>query len=83
MPDFELLRVSTSTMLPESEAAREVVDAAFKIHKAWGPGLLESAYAVALEHELKKRGRRVVRQPAVDIVWEDLHLIPLRLCAFA
>lgn len=28
----------------ENEIAREIVDAAFKIHKALGPGLLESVY---------------------------------------
>ena len=42
-------------MLPENDAAREVVDAAYRIHKTWGPGLLESAYAAALEAELRKR----------------------------
>ncbi len=61
-------------MLPENEAAREVVDAACRIHETWGPGLLESAYAVVLEHELKSKGRTVVRRPAIDIVWEDLHV---------
>ena len=61
-------------MTPENEAARDVVDAAYRIHKTWGPGLLESAYAIALECELKKRGRRVVRQPGIDIVWDDVHV---------
>jgi len=59
-------------MLPENDAAREVVDAAYQIHKTWGPGLLESAYAAALEAELNKRGREVVRQPRIDAVWDDV-----------
>ena len=42
--------------------AAEIVDAAFKIHKELGPGLLESAYEACLEHELTKRGFTVERQ---------------------
>ena len=37
-----------------------MIDAAYRTHEVWGPGLIESAYAVALAYELKKRGRRVV-----------------------
>lgn len=38
----------------ENEIAKVVVDAAFKIHKQVGPGLLESAYQAFLVYELKK-----------------------------
>ena len=41
------------------EAARQIVDAAIKVHRALGPGLLESAYQTCLVHELRKRGLRV------------------------
>ena len=38
---------------PRLEAVgREVVDSAFKVHTALGPGLLESAYEHCLAHEL-------------------------------
>jgi len=56
----------------ENEIAREVVDAAFHIHKALGPGLLETVYEVVLARELEKRGLRVVRQQPVPIVFGDL-----------
>ena len=51
-------------MLPEppadvDDAAREVVDAAITVHRALGPGLLESHYRAALARELQDRGRRV------------------------
>ena len=56
----------------ENDVARTVVDAAFSIHKALGPGLLESVYERILEHELKKRGLRVERQVAVEVIYDGL-----------
>jgi len=56
----------------ENEIAREVVDAAFYIHKALGPGLLETVYEVVLARELERRGLAVVRQQPVPIVFGDL-----------
>jgi GxxExxY protein len=41
------------------EVAREIVDSALKVHRALGPGLLESAYQACLAYELRKRGHRV------------------------
>jgi GxxExxY protein len=58
--------------LSENEIAKEVVDAAFKIHQRLGPGLLESVYEAILAYELRKRGLEVHRQMAVPIVWDDL-----------
>ncbi len=53
---------------------REVVDAAIKVHRLLGPGLLESAYEQCLAHELGLRGRRVRRQAALPIQYEGLRL---------
>jgi GxxExxY protein len=58
--------------LNENEIAKEVVDAAFKIHRRLGPGLLESVYEAILAYELRKRRLKVHRQMAVPIVWDDL-----------
>ena len=38
-------------MTPD-EVAKDIVDAALKVHRALGPGLLESAYPPYLAHEL-------------------------------
>ena len=43
--------------MTENEVAKIVVDAAYCIHKQFGPGLHETAYEVCLLHELKKRCR--------------------------
>lgn len=58
--------------MTENEVAKIVVDAAYNIHIKVGPGLLESAYELILEHELRKRGLRVERQVAVPLVYDDL-----------
>ena len=54
----------------ENQTATVVVDAALGIHKALGPGLLESVYEVALYHELIKRGLEVERQVPVTFVFD-------------
>ncbi len=49
-----------------------LVDCAFKVHKALGPGLLEKVYEVCLEHELKKQGMQVERQVVLPINYDGL-----------
>jgi len=60
--------------MTESEIATQIVDAAIKIHKALGPGLLESVYETILAYELEKRGLHVVRQQAIPVVYESVHM---------
>ena len=58
--------------MTENELAREIVDAAFRVHTRLGPGLLESVYEVCLAHELNTRGLRVLRQQPIAIVYETI-----------
>jgi GxxExxY protein len=51
-----------------------VVNAAVKIHKALGPGLLEGAYEACLKYELEKAGLRVQSQVPLPIVYEAVKL---------
>ena len=39
--------------------ATDIVDAAVKVHRSLGPGLLESAYQACLAFELRQRGHQV------------------------
>ena len=50
--------------------ATAVVDAAFRVHVALGPGLLESVYEACLAHELQKRGLAVGRQVTLPVVYD-------------
>lgn len=56
------------------DAARHAIDAAYKIHVALGPGLLESVYETCMHHELSRRGLSVERQVSVPVVFEGLRL---------
>ena len=55
-------------------AAKQVIDAGLKVHRALGPGLLESAYELCLAHELNLRGLRVSRQVPLPVQYEGLCL---------
>ena len=66
---------STEPISPETEhVATEIVDAALKIHKTLGPGLLESVYDTCLVYELEKRGLHVARQVTLPIIYDGRRL---------
>ena len=60
--------------MTENEIAAQVVDAALKIHRTLGPGLLESVYQVTLSYELQKRGLRVAQQVALPVYYDSIKL---------
>ena len=56
------------------EVARQIVDAAIKVHRALGPGLLESAYQKCVAYELRKRGLRVKCEVLQPVIYEDVRI---------
>ncbi|MDZ8055022.1 MAG: GxxExxY protein [Aulosira sp. ZfuVER01] len=58
----------------ENEISGAVVDAAYKIHKTLGPGLLESVYETVMDFELRKRKLQVKRQVIIPVVYEGVVL---------
>ena len=54
------------------QIAKDVVDAAMKLHIALGPGLLESVYTVLLEKKLQERGYSVEREKAIPVEFEGV-----------
>ena len=54
--------------------AAHVVESAFRVHSALGPGLLEGVYEACLVHELIKRGLRIQRQVALPIEYDGVRL---------
>src|SRR5688572_19745746 len=66
--------IGDSASPEEERVAGIVVDAIFKVHDHFGPGLLESAYEICLYHELLNRGLRVRRQVEVPVVYDRIRL---------
>jgi GxxExxY protein len=50
----------------------QVIGAAIAVHRALGPGLLESTYETGLMHELTERGLRVGRQLTLPLVYKGV-----------
>lgn len=57
-----------------NEITRRIIGCAIEVHKALGPGLLESAYEECLVYELQRAGLQVLRQKPVPIIYKEIHL---------
>ena len=51
-----------------------IIGSAIQVHKALGPGLLESAYEFCLAFELGKRRLRVEQQKPLPLIYEEVKL---------
>src|SRR6185295_3871804 len=60
--------------MTENAIAKEIVDAAFRIHTTLGPGLLESVYHAVLAYELTKRGLRTVSQQPIPVIYGTIRI---------
>lgn len=60
--------------MDEKELSGGVIGAAIEVHRLLGPGLLESAYELALERELVLRGLPAERQKPVPLEYKGLAL---------
>lgn len=70
----EVSSVHASLPAGSERIAREIVDSAYKVHSALGPGLMESVYEACMCHELKKRGVPFAKQVSLPIVYDGLRL---------
>jgi GxxExxY protein len=60
---------------PEVERiGKAILNAAFKVHTALGPGLLESVYETTIAYEIRKSGLNVATQVAAPIVYDGQKL---------
>ena len=60
--------------MTENEISKIIIGKAIEVHKALGPGLLESAYQVCLYYELIEEGLNVEKQKPMPIVYKDVKL---------
>jgi GxxExxY protein len=64
MPDVQELNAITE----------QIIGAAMEVHRALGPGLLESAYEACLIYELVRRTLRVEQQKPMPVIYKGVHL---------
>jgi len=60
--------------LAENRVTETVIGSAIEVHRALGPGLLESAYEACLAYELGRRGLKVERQKPVPLTYGSVRL---------
>jgi GxxExxY protein len=57
-----------------SDVTRQIIGAAIEVHRALGPGLLESVYQSCLQFELTSRKIRFVVERSIPIVYKGMPL---------
>jgi GxxExxY protein len=60
--------------------SKGTLNAAYRIHTAFGPGLLESAYTALLVYELRKSGLDVKTEVPVPVIYEGVKLTDVGFC---
>lgn len=56
------------------DCTSEIIGAAIEVHRALGPGLLESTYEACLFHELVQRGLTVEKQKELPVHYKGVQL---------
>jgi len=62
------------TKMEINQITHEILDSAFKVHSALGPGLLESSYRACLVYELRKKGFKVEEEKPLPLIYEEVKL---------
>ena len=62
------------SQLLEKDLTDQIIAAAIEVHKALGPGLLESAYQLCMAHESKLRKLFFEQQVALKVNYKGLEL---------
>lgn len=57
-----------------NDISGKIIECSIKVHRALGPGMLESAYEACLMYELKKQGLKVQHQLKLPIVYDGMKL---------
>ncbi len=58
----------------ENDLATEIIGSAIAIHRALGPGLLESAYKECLFYELIDKGLYVEKEKPLPLVYKEIRM---------
>jgi GxxExxY protein len=73
-PDFTTTELTEHTEEGHQSLTGKIIGAAIDVHRALGPGLLESAYEVCLAYELRLRQLKVEQQKPLPVFYKDVLL---------
>ena len=57
-----------------NEISSQIIGCAIEVHRALGPGLLETAYEACLAYEISQKGLAVERQKQLSIPYKEMQL---------
>jgi GxxExxY protein len=60
--------------MTENEISTKIIGLAIEIHKALGPGLLESAYKECLYYKIVQSRMIVIKEKPMPLIFEDVKL---------
>jgi GxxExxY protein len=60
--------------MSDERLTSKVIECAIKVHRALGPGLLESAYRECLHYELISNSLKVEKEKPMPIIYEEVKL---------
>jgi GxxExxY protein len=60
--------------MTENEISEKIIGCSIEVHKALGPGLLESAYQECLFYELQRAGLYVEKQKPLPLIYKEVKL---------
>ncbi|MEM6524942.1 MAG: GxxExxY protein [Bacteroidota bacterium] len=60
--------------MTENELSYKIIGHSLELHKAIGPGLLESAYENALAHDLREAGFLVAQQKPMPFIYKEVNM---------
>jgi GxxExxY protein len=61
-------------VMSENDIAHKILGCAFEVHKALGPGLLESAYQECLCYKLQQSGLSIHKEKPMPLIFEGVTL---------
>jgi GxxExxY protein len=72
MVSYFTVKLAAMTKKQVTQLSYEITGCAIKVHKALGPGLLESVYEKCLAHELVKKEYTVIHQLNAPVYYDDM-----------
>ena len=72
--EIKVFSQSKKVRMTENDISKVVIGLAIEVHKALGPGLLESAYKECLFYKINKHGLFVEKEKPMPIFFEEIKL---------